>query len=66
MLYSKLVLWSFGTDNAQLLENVHIILQGFLFYAVQFVSKNGNKVVYALAKLAVHQSIDFVWIDECP
>lgn len=51
---------------AQLVEDVRTInLQGFLVHAVQFVSRNANKVVYALDQLAVYQAIDFVWIDEC-
>jgi hypothetical protein len=50
---------------AQLFEDIRTILQGFLVYAVQFVCKDANKVVHALAKLAVLLILCGL-MNECP
>jgi hypothetical protein len=51
---------------AQFLDDVRAVLQGSPFYAVQFVLRDANKVAHALAKLAISQSVDYMWLDECP
>jgi hypothetical protein len=51
---------------AQLLENTRACLQSLKFYSVKHVCQEANKVAHCLAKLAVNQSLDHVWIGECP
>lgn len=51
---------------AQLLGDTRTCLQSLQFYGVKHVCREANKVGHSLAKLVVNQSLDHVWIGECP
>jgi hypothetical protein len=49
---------------AQLIADVHTMLNEFPFHKVQYLSRDASKVVHGLAKQIVNRSCDFMWIDE--
>jgi hypothetical protein len=48
------------------IEDSHVSLHSFQFYAVRHISMEANGVTHRMVKTALIQSLNQNWIDECP
>jgi hypothetical protein len=48
------------------IEDTHVPLHSFQFYAVCHISMEANGVAHRMVKTALIQSLNQTWIEECP
>jgi hypothetical protein len=54
---------SSGAQFGHLMDEAKILLESCQTWSVQHVKRSGNEVVHQLAKLALDQNLEHLWID---
>jgi len=55
-----------GSGCGQLIMDTKSIMSSLDFVSFQHVKRDANKVAHCLAKFALSQMLDKVWVEDCP